>query len=478
MSDDIWRRRNEGDEDVTSDIERGSGELLSFDDDSGALPHWTEPPTGEIPRLRRGDATGGSALDDDLDVWSSFTTESPVWRDEAEGGDASGEVRMGGGLFDSTDQLGGDSLGDISSDISREVARDTSRDYPRDFTDEFTDRQPSGRIEATGRPVREPARITIGTDPSGMPRQPAPRSRRSGPPPRPGRPAGPARTAAQASGRDMPAAVAVGLILAAVFIASLLLGPLATVVFVTAILTLAAWEFFSRVTEKGYRPPIAAGVLGVVGAAAGAYWSGETALPLVVALAFVAGAVSFTGARGVESGPLPNMAVTSLGVVWIGLLGSFAPLIVRFSNEPVASDIGTDTMFLLALGVVANDIGALFIGSAAGRTPLRPWISPHKTVEGLMGGTVFTFLVLYVLSILDRSTTWNSAGDLLLLAAVISVMAPLGDLVESMFKRNLDVKDFGNLVRGHGGLLDRFDAFLFCLPAVYYLMRLLEPWTS
>jgi phosphatidate cytidylyltransferase len=64
------------------------------------------------------------------------------------------------------------------------------------------------------------------------------------------------------------------------------------------------------------------------------------------------------------------------------------------------------------------------------------------------------------------------------MAAVISVMAPLGDLVESMFKRNLDVKDFGNLVRGHGGLLDRFDAFLFCLPAVYYLMRVLEPWTS
>ena len=61
---------------------------------------------------------------------------------------------------------------------------------------------------------------------------------------------------------------------------------------------------------------------------------------------------------------------------------------------------------------------------------------------------------------------------------VIAVFAPLGDLTESMFKRNLDVKDFGALVRGHGGVLDRFDAFLFVLPVAYYVTRVLEPWAS
>ena len=69
-------------------------------------------------------------------------------------------------------------------------------------------------------------------------------------------------------------------------------------------------------------------------------------------------------------------------------------------------------------------------------------------------------------------------GELLLLALIVSMMAPLGDLVESMFKRNLDVKDFGSVIAGHGGVLDRFDGFLFVLPSAYYLLLVLQPWTS
>ena len=65
-----------------------------------------------------------------------------------------------------------------------------------------------------------------------------------------------------------------------------------------------------------------------------------------------------------------------------------------------------------------------------------------------------------------------------MLAVIVSIAAPLGDLVESMFKRNLDVKDFGTVVAGHGGVLDRFDGFLFALPAAYYLLEVLQPWTS
>jgi len=91
---------------------------------------------------------------------------------------------------------------------------------------------------------------------------------------------------------------------------------------------------------------------------------------------------------------------------------------------------------------------------------------------------VLTIVSLIVVGIADLSTTWNDIGELLILGVVISVMAPLGDLTESMFKRNLDVKDFGAVVRGHGGILDRFDSFLFVLPAVYYLMVVLEPWAS
>ena len=123
-------------------------------------------------------------------------------------------------------------------------------------------------------------------------------------------------------------------------------------------------------------------------------------------------------------------------------------------------------------------MGALFIGSAAGRTPLRAWISPNKTVEGLLGGAVMTLLAMVVVGVSGKSTSWNSTGDLIILGIVVSIMAPIGDLVESMFKRNLDVKDFGTLVKGHGGVLDRFDGFLITLPAVYYLMEILHPWVT
>jgi phosphatidate cytidylyltransferase len=254
--------------------------------------------------------------------------------------------------------------------------------------------------------------------------------------------------------------------------------PAAVLAFVTIALGLAAVEFYDKVAEKGYRPAVVPGIAACVAAPLAAYWLGETALPLVLAFGFIATAGGFVGARGVEAGPMPNVSITTLGVIWIGLLGSYAALILTFSTIPGSPPWGTDTLVLLAIGVVANDIGAYFVGSAAGRTPLRAWISPNKTVEGLIGGALFTIVALVVVGITERSDTWTSTGHLLILAIVISVMAPMGDLVESMFKRNLDVKDFGSIVKGHGGVLDRFDGFLFALPAVYYLAVVLEPWAA
>jgi phosphatidate cytidylyltransferase len=159
--------------------------------------------------------------------------------------------------------------------------------------------------------------------------------------------------------------------------------------------------------------------------------------------------------------------------VWIGVLGAFAGAILSLSWQ-FGGNIGTDTMFMIALGVAANDIGALMVGSAVGRTPLRAWVSPSKTVEGLIGGTLVTFFALFIAGqIASDQNIWSSTREVLLLALLISVLAPLGDLTESMFKRNLEIKDFGSIVQGHGGVLDRFDGFLFVLPGAYYLMHVL-----
>ncbi len=446
MTDDTWRRDRGDEEDEplfgehepTRDQEAVDGGLTFGASDTGSLPHWTEPPTGEIPRLdQEAEAAAGSVGDDELDVWSSFTSESPVWKDDSPtepGPDALPGARRTG------------QHATVSSEHEAVVAR-------------------------------EPSRITIGTDPSGMPRRPPVQTgrRRGGQPA--GRPVSSPRTPPP-SGRDMPVATAVGLLIAAVFVAAVMWRPLGVIALITVILGLAAVEFYDRVTEKGYRPAVVPGIAACVAAPLATYWIGERALPMVIAFGFMAASAGFIGGRSIESGPLPNASITTLGIVWIGLLGSFAALILRFSTIPGSPTWGTDTLFLLALGVVANDIGALFVGSAAGRTPMRSWISPHKTVEGFIGGSLLTIVALVVVGIGEWSDTWTSTGQLLLLAIVISIMAPMGDLVESMFKRNLDVKDFGSIVKGHGGVLDRFDGFLFTLPAVYYLAIVLEPWTA
>ncbi|MDQ3542364.1 MAG: phosphatidate cytidylyltransferase, partial [Actinomycetota bacterium] len=303
--------------------------------------------------------------------------------------------------------------------------------------------------------------------------------RRSGPPPRSGRPNGPARGAPAASvPRNMSNAVIVGVALAAAFVVALIVDPKVVLAVVVVVLAIAGYEYFGKVTEKGYRPAIVPGLVACAVAPIAAYNFGERALPLVIVLTFVVGAASFIGASGVESGPLPNMAITTMGVVWIAVLGSYAALVLRLSTGSVEIDgqlviaptgnVGTDTLFMIVLGVAANDIGALFVGSAVGKTPLRAWISPSKTLEGLLGGSFATFAALFVVSKINDKGTWTDMSDVLLFALVIAVFAPLGDLTESMFKRNLDIKDFGTVVQGHGGVLDRFDGFLFALPACYY----------
>jgi phosphatidate cytidylyltransferase len=433
---------------------------ISFGDDTGPLAHWTEPPTAELPRTPQ-----PSAADDD--VWLTFSKPAvqPTVPPHAT------ETRLG--LFDEPVDA---SSGSYRDEPTREVRH-------------FDDEAPA----PVSRPQRG-ERLVIGSDPTDERlRRPEPNSGRGGQP-RPGSGTGPtnrppvrrgarpvpSRERRGANyGRDLPQAVTSGLILAAAFVAALMWRPAAVMLFVVAVVGLAAVEFFNKVTEKGYRPAPFAGIAACVAGPLAAYWIGDGSLPLVFTFAFAAVAVGFIGAPSVESGPLPNVAITTFASVWIGLLGSYAALIVRYSTESYGVpgfNVGTDTLFIVAAGVVANDVVALFVGSTAGNTPLREWISPSKSVEGLIGGTVGTFVA--VATIGTQGGTWNRTSEWILLALVISVLAPVGDLVESMFKRNLDVRDFGTFIPGHGGVLDRFDGFLFVLPGAYYLMLVIQPWVQ
>ena len=397
-------------------------------DDTGPLPHWTEPPTGEVPRIFADDVAGT----DDIEAWAASATQAPVWRDDRPG-------------FDADDTIDFASLG--------EGTQLGALDEQASSVDPFFDDAPFA--PPTPEPEPEPqSRVTpIRT------RRPL-----SVPTARPG---GDERAASAGglAGRDLPMAVGVGIAVAAVAWVLLALGARYAMVLVVAVLAVAAIEFYDKLREKGYQPATLAGLVAVVAMPLAAYWKGVAALPLVIFLAVVVTLVWFILAPGIESGPLPNTSVTLLGVVYIGLLGSYAALILQFPN-------GTGTIFILAFGTIAYDVGGLFVGSSAGRTPLIAWISPNKTVEGLAGGMLAAFLVVILVHFFGLAPWGGDSSSLahaVELGAIVAIAAPLGDLAESMLKRNLDIKDFGTVLPGHGGVLDRFDAFLFVLPAVYYL---------
>ena len=277
--------------------------------------------------------------------------------------------------------------------------------------------------------------------------------------------------------RDIPTATAVGALLGAVYIGATLIGPVAVVTLLIVVLGLASVEFFSQTSITGYQPATIVGVLACVACPLTAYWVGDAALPLVFAFAFIAAAVSFIGTTSVESDPAANLGLTMLGIIWVGLFGSYGALILRISNSGLGyENIGTDTLFIVVIGVIANDVMAFFIGMAVGRTPLRAWISPGKTMEGFVGGAIGTFAVVIAAGM--QSGTWTKLSHWLIIATVISIAGPIGDLTESMIKRSMNIKDFGTLLRGHGGALDRFDSILFTLPIIYYLTLVLTPWAA
>ncbi|MGA1312173.1 MAG: phosphatidate cytidylyltransferase [Ilumatobacteraceae bacterium] len=417
--------------------------------DTAKLPHWSEAPTGESPRF-----TAEQPV-------TPPTTPPPV-RQPAR----SGRVRIGVGPTDPRSRPRSD---------THPTMRPVTNPTPRDRTNPTVRDRTGGERRASADVSGAERRPVIGDR---QPRRPAPvrpeqvRRRRpdrsdSGTQPRPvGR------------DRNLGSAVIVGAVLAALFIGTSLVGPAAVMALVVVVLGVAALEFFVQVSSRGINAPMIIGVTACIAAPLGAYYMSHLAMAMVVAFAFLAGAIALIGSGEDEhSGALVSLGGLMFGVVYVGLLGAYAAMVLRLSNlSPALPDIGTDTLFIAVLGIAANDIGAYFVGSAIGRTPLRQSISPNKTFEGLIGGTIATFTVVVVIGL--QSETWNSLTEWLLLAVVISFFAPIGDLLESVVKRALGIKDFGTVLKGHGGVLDRFDGVLMSLPAVYFLAVTLAPWSS
>ncbi len=262
--------------------------------------------------------------------------------------------------------------------------------------------------------------------------------------------------------------IGTGLAAAVVALLAFKVGTVAALVLGVVVGTFAAGECFGVLRRAGYHPATLLGLVGTVSLMVGAYTKGIAALPLVLVLITVFTLIWYL--LGIERGsPVAGTAATLLTVGWVSLLGSYAGLLLAPSSFPDRHGIA----FLLGaiIATVANDIGALVIGGWLGSRPLAPNISPNKTWEGLFGGAVFSILVSTV--VVGSIHPW-SASNAALLGVVVAVVAPIGDLCESLLKRDLRLKDMGSLLPGHGGILDRVDALLFVLPATYYLVRALN----
>jgi phosphatidate cytidylyltransferase len=264
--------------------------------------------------------------------------------------------------------------------------------------------------------------------------------------------------------RILTAAVLIPLVLVLVF-----LGPkwLLTLV-VAGVAALAAWEYLGLAERSGIKPPRVAVLVALALLFAGnLQYPDQTAVLFgILCLGLL---VYCTFASPVEQ-VMPNSAVSVFGMVYVGLAMLTLPALREETNGPSL------VAFLLVV-VWAGDIAALYVGRAWGRHKLAPTLSPKKTWEGSLGSVVGSLLAGgAMLALADWLAQWDSAKlsypeDIwywLGLAVGLNIAAQVGDLVESALKRSVGVKDSGDLLPGHGGVLDRIDALLLAAPVLWY----------
>jgi phosphatidate cytidylyltransferase len=265
------------------------------------------------------------------------------------------------------------------------------------------------------------------------------------------------------AGRNLPAAIAVGLTLGAIVIASLFVWRPAFLGVLVAAVGIGTWEMVRAVRPSGARPPMLPLLAGGPVMAGLAWYGGAEALTLGL-LATVLALLVWR----ISDGPVGYQRDTAAAVliaVYVPFLASFAALLVR----PEDGDL---RVLCTLIGVVLSDTGGYAAGVFFGKHPMAPSVSPKKSWEGLAGSLVAAgvggAIVLHYLLHLP----WYFGA---LFGLGVAAAAVLGDLAESMLKRDLGIKDMGALLPGHGGLMERLDSILFAAPAAYVILAQVAP---
>lgn len=282
----------------------------------------------------------------------------------------------------------------------------------------------------------------------------------------------PGTPATSRAGRDLPAAIVVGVGLVLAFVLTLWFFNWGFIILVATALALGAIEVSNALRRIGMTAAIVPIVSGTVAIVLGSYLAGQ--LPaggigsntmLLAALGLtVLAALIWRMPQGAE-GYVRDAAASLFVIAYLPLLGSFVALLL-------AGDQGTRRIITFILCVVASDVGGYAVGVIFGKHPMAPRISPRKSWEGFAGSVGFGMLIG------AACATWLLGVQFwvgLILGAVLVAFGTCGDLIESLIKRDVGIKDMSSFLPGHGGVMDRLDSLLVAAPAAWFVMYLLVP---
>ena len=268
------------------------------------------------------------------------------------------------------------------------------------------------------------------------------------------------------AGRNLPAAIGVGLALGAVVLLSLYLWKAAFVGVVVVAIVLAAWELTNAFGSGRIRVPVVPLAVGAAAIIVSAYAGGSEAM--VVALALTVFAMMLWRSPENPKGYVRDVTAATFAALYLPFLAGFAVLLLR-------PDDGPNRVVVFIVLTVLSDVGGYVAGVLFGKHPMAPTVSPKKSWEGFAGSALFCAAGGAVLlpTLLDGEA-WQGV----VCGLAVMVTATLGDLGESMIKRDLGIKDMGSLLPGHGGIMDRLDSLLPAAPVTFLLLSWLVPAVS
>jgi phosphatidate cytidylyltransferase len=275
-----------------------------------------------------------------------------------------------------------------------------------------------------------------------------------------GAPPAPRRSRA---GRNLPAATAIGLALGGAVLAGLYTYRLSFVILLVVFIALASWEIVRAVSRVEARPPLVPLLVGGVAMDLLAWFRGAEAL----AVAFLLTALGCLVWRLAE-GPIGYLRDVSTGV----FVALYVPFLAGFAVLLTVPEDGARRVITFIATVVCSDVGGYATGVFLGRHPMAPTVSPKKSWEGFAGSVLACVVAgVIFLGLYFHAEWWQGA----VYGLAIAVTATLGDLGESMLKRDLGIKDMGHLLPGHGGVMDRLDSLLPAAAVAYLLLSAFAP---